>query len=87
MDATIEKIFTQFSLLPTELRLKTWSLSMPGPRDVQVLVRRGQKNPSESNRSVLKALCPVPAILHINHEARVEGLKVYKICLKEEDSD
>jgi hypothetical protein len=79
--------FMPFLRLPTELRLKIWSLSMPGPRDVQVLVRRSQKDPPEMNRSVIKALSSVPTILRVNHEARTEGLKVYKACLKEKDSD
>lgn len=59
--------FHYFSKLPKELRDKIWSLSIT-PRIVK-LVWKSQ---------ISTAVTPqVPSILHVSHEARLEGLRAY----------
>lgn len=64
--------FHSFGKLPAELRTKIWKLCLPGPRLVDFQLK-GQLFKCAASSE------PVPVILHINHESRVEGLKQYKL--------
>jgi 2EXR family len=59
-----------FQKLPAELRIAIWTLLIQ-PRVVPI---------TESNGQVYST-CPVPAILHICHESRQIGLKVYETSI------
>ncbi|KAL5326748.1 hypothetical protein ACEPPN_004437 [Leptodophora sp. 'Broadleaf-Isolate-01'] len=63
--------FYPFPSLPTELRLKIWQHARPGPRVLHLLHNRRINH--------LVTIVPAPALLHTNHEARAETLKVLKL--------
>jgi len=71
--------FTQFSRLPTEIRLQIWKEAMPGPRVVEVYLIEDQSQYDGKTYYVAHpaSRTPTPTILHINHESRREGLKIY----------
>ncbi|KAJ8064014.1 hypothetical protein OCU04_007857 [Sclerotinia nivalis] len=81
--------FSQFPALPTELRLKIWHLSIPPWRKLEVklkikstftrypivlgwFIARAKIGSTEVN--------PIPAILHVNREAREVGLTSYELA-------
>ncbi|KAG4428246.1 hypothetical protein IFR05_016269 [Cadophora sp. M221] len=63
--------FHPFPSLPIELRLKIWQHARPGPRVLHLLHNRRINH--------LVTIVPAPALLHTNHEARSETLKVLKL--------
>ncbi|KAI2784651.1 hypothetical protein F4815DRAFT_130778 [Daldinia loculata] len=84
--------FSKFNELPPELRIKIWQHAMPGPRTVVVKSPyAGQKQtPRSLEEAVLDSYSQgetwysttqIPALLHVNAEARYEALKHYKLSL------
>lgn len=72
--------FTLFPLLPTELRLKIWNLTIPGPRTVTIHyktrpLKKHQGNAFPSSRWISPDPNPLP--LQICHESRTIALKSY----------
>jgi hypothetical protein len=67
--------FELFPKLPPELRLKIWNLA-PESRVIEVIFKQDHR------KNNYKFLATTPAILHANHEARVEGLRRYKHVFK-----
>jgi hypothetical protein len=81
MDSVKAITFTLFPDLPFELRLKIWRLIAPGPRtvSVQYLMKYDNFNGKRISKfSGWGSPDPVPIILHICREARVEALKTYQ---------
>ncbi|KAM0515792.1 hypothetical protein ACHAPE_005871 [Trichoderma viride] len=85
--------FHSFGKLPTELRLRIWELSLPGPRLVPI--QCGSDNISLPESSTISFLAssmtkdlttgcmssaPVPASLHVCTESRLETLQTYRPC-------
>ncbi|KAI2608589.1 uncharacterized protein GGS25DRAFT_284074 [Hypoxylon fragiforme] len=84
--------FTKFGELPPELRIKIWQEAMPGPRTVVIKspYARQQHIPKSLEEAILEthdqeetwySTTQIPALLHINAEARHEALKHYKLSL------
>lgn len=76
-------IFTLFSSLPTELRLKIYGIALHTPRTITITCdrppfKRGRIRTSQSFRSNQ----PTPALLHVSQESRHEALEVYKPYFK-----
>ncbi|KAI1084181.1 hypothetical protein F5B20DRAFT_287240 [Whalleya microplaca] len=84
--------FSQFNQLPPELRIKIWQHAMPEARTV--VVKSPYTKQRSISKSLEAALLPphdheeswysttqIPALLHVNAEARYEALKQYKISL------
>lgn len=75
--------FKFFPKLPTEIRLMIWDFCLPGPRVVDVKIRRCFFR--ASTRKVFKlprfiSSLDHPAILHICSESRLLALKHYKLA-------
>ncbi|KAH8660946.1 hypothetical protein BGZ60DRAFT_115252 [Tricladium varicosporioides] len=62
--------FSLFITLPSELRLKIWSLALPEPRVVPVRYNRHQKQYTSD--------APPPSLLHACSESREQFLSVYE---------
>jgi hypothetical protein len=63
-------------MLPAELRIKIWQVTLPGPRTIYTT--RGSSNtPFVANRDIATAL------LHVNSESRQIAVKVYPICFSQ----
>ncbi|KAI0009556.1 hypothetical protein F4779DRAFT_627701 [Xylariaceae sp. FL0662B] len=84
--------FTQFNRLPPELRIKIWQHAMPEARTVVVkspYANRGFTSNSlegpllqpQDQEESWYSTTQIPALLHVNAEARYEALKHYKISL------
>ncbi|KAI0835306.1 hypothetical protein F5Y06DRAFT_137782 [Hypoxylon sp. FL0890] len=84
--------FTKFNDLPPELRIKIWQHALPGPRTV--VVKSPYTRQKQTPRSLEEAISErhnqdetwysttqIPALLHVNAEARYEALKHYKLAL------
>ncbi|KAI8960145.1 hypothetical protein F5Y11DRAFT_358707 [Daldinia sp. FL1419] len=84
--------FNKFNELPPELRVKIWQHAMPDPRTV--VVKSPYTEQKQSPRSLEEAIldspnrqetwystAQIPALLHVNAEARYEALKHYKLSL------
>ncbi|KAI1414360.1 hypothetical protein F5Y13DRAFT_159393 [Hypoxylon sp. FL1857] len=84
--------FTKFNELPPELRIKIWQHAMPGPRTV--IVKSPYTRQNQTPRSLEEAMTEpdnqeetwysttqIPALLHVNAEARYEALKHYELTL------
>ncbi|OTA98427.1 hypothetical protein M426DRAFT_28473 [Hypoxylon sp. CI-4A] len=84
--------FTKFKELPPELRIKIWQHAMPNARTV--VVKSPHTKPAQAPRSLEEAMSKspdqeptwssatqIPALLHVNAEARHEALKHYKLSL------
>ncbi|KAH7360725.1 hypothetical protein BKA65DRAFT_577663 [Rhexocercosporidium sp. MPI-PUGE-AT-0058] len=65
------KTFHPFPNLPTELRLKIWQHSLPGPRVLHLLHNRRINH--------LVTTTPTPSLLRTSQESRAEGFKVLKL--------
>jgi hypothetical protein len=64
------RIFTTFLKLPTEIRLKIWKATFPGPRVVEIFA------PGDDT---IRANLPPPIALSTCRESRTEALKTYCI--------
>ncbi|KAI1425905.1 hypothetical protein F5Y12DRAFT_325386 [Xylaria sp. FL1777] len=83
--------FVKFGKLPAELRIKIWQLAMPEARTVVIKSPFSQKTVPISLDKVLpqpldrgetwQSTTQVPALLHVNAEARHEALKHYSLSL------
>ncbi|KAI0118568.1 hypothetical protein F4776DRAFT_259888 [Hypoxylon sp. NC0597] len=84
--------FTKFNELPPELRIKIWQHAIPEPRTV--VVKSPHTKQKQTIRSLEEAIfepqnqeetwystTQIPALLHVNAEARYEALKHYKLSL------
>jgi hypothetical protein len=65
-----------FSNLPTELRLKIWSYTIPENRIIEIRVIRREPD------VLTVARAPIPPILHVNHESRAFAKAKYYDTLK-----
>jgi hypothetical protein len=88
-----EASFAFFPKLPIEIRQQIWKLNMPGPRIVNIShdpegMRIVELDQTESGRNPFwKAKAnagPVPALLHVNDEARSLLLKHYTLCFEKQ---
>ncbi|KAH6604264.1 hypothetical protein Trco_007710 [Trichoderma cornu-damae] len=83
--------FYSFAKLPTELRLKIWELSLPGPRLVSIQcgsssaslpepVALASNAASSSNGAGTgcTSSAPIPVNLHVCAESRFEALQIYR---------
>lgn len=82
-----EASFESFSKLPTEIRLKIWRLALPSDGRIVRLCRDDFTSPRGDFPSwilfddfVIIPTCRPPAVLQVNVEARLEGLKLNKLC-------
>ncbi len=83
--------FVKFRELPAELRIKIWQFAMPAARTVVIKSPYSQKTVPISLDKVLpqavddgetwQSTTQVPALLHVNAEARYEALKHYSLTL------
>ncbi|KAI0424023.1 hypothetical protein F5Y09DRAFT_348148 [Xylaria sp. FL1042] len=83
--------FVMFRKLPAELRIKVWQFAMPEARTVVIKSPHSRKTLPVSLDKVLpqaldsgetwQSTTPVPALLHVNGEARHEALKHYSLSL------
>ena len=73
--------FTLFPILPGELRLKIWEFALPGPRVVKIKAPQLLASGSRQAASALDftSACAVPALLHVNAEARAVALRHYEL--------
>ena len=71
--------FTNFTRLPTELRLKIWGHCFPRPRAVPVF--QNHYDEDGPNESIVRFECFTnhPTILAVNHESRNVALRFYTI--------
>ena len=79
--------FTLFPELPQELRDHIWAFASFLPRDVPVFTAAVSPNYSDIGSLYLPyyqiiSSQPAPPILHASREARLEGLKHYKLIFK-----
>lgn len=75
--------FHGFPDLPTELRLKIFSIALSSPRVVNITCNRGpyQHQIRQAAKCFTSNHKP-PALLHVCHESRQEGLSVYAPSFK-----
>ena len=82
------KTFQYFPKLPTELRVNIWAMAASEPRFTHLAIERSilRMDDYEENEHVLvaKGQRAVPSILHTNGEARLEGLKYYKLYFEQD---
>jgi hypothetical protein len=75
--------FTLFPELPSELRLKIWRTSLPGPRVVGIQYKIGYESGLDGKMiqafAGWKSPDPVPIVLHACHESREEALKRFHL--------
>ncbi|KAI1169292.1 hypothetical protein F5B18DRAFT_17260 [Nemania serpens] len=84
--------FTKFMELPPELRIKIWQFAMPEARTV--VIKSPHARPEHLPTSLDEVLSQtpdtewawqsttqIPALLHVNNEARYEALKHYSLSL------
>jgi hypothetical protein len=73
--------FHKFSDLAPEIRLKIWKVVCLEPRMVDVWQVEKDINMPYPHCGTFqyKSHCPIPAVLHISHESRYEGLKYYTL--------
>ncbi|KAI1215120.1 uncharacterized protein F4807DRAFT_21665 [Annulohypoxylon truncatum] len=84
--------FPKFNELPPEIRIKIFQYAMPDPRTV--VVKSPHSRQGQTPRSLEEAMSEqhnqeetwysttqIPALLHVNAEARYEALKHYKLSL------
>ncbi|KAI2470846.1 hypothetical protein F4781DRAFT_159668 [Annulohypoxylon bovei var. microspora] len=84
--------FPKFNELPPELRIKIFQYAMPDPRTVVVKspLSRQRQAPKSLEEAMMEppnqektwySTTQIPALLHVNAEARYEALKHYKLAL------
>ncbi|CZR62523.1 uncharacterized protein PAC_12420 [Phialocephala subalpina] len=71
--------FYPFPRLPNELKNKIWGYAVSEPRYVRVYDFTGGSHLLRQNPRI-DGQHPVPPILHVNHQAREEGLRYYSRC-------
>ncbi|KAF7169704.1 hypothetical protein CNMCM5623_002368 [Aspergillus felis] len=78
--------FHFFPLLPAEIRVYIWNLSLPTNRVIRITCDRGIKPTSRRYARGFRADHPNPAQLMVNREAREETLRVFGPFFRVEDS-
>ena len=88
-----ERTFGLFPKLPPELRNKIWKLSLPGPRVIRIThdprnmatvkIQEIGAGPSPFWRAKANA-GPVPALLHVNKEARSLASQYYSLAFEKQ---
>lgn len=73
-------------MLPTEIRLYIWHLSLPTNRVIRITCDRGIKPTSRRYARGFRANYPNPAQLQANREAREETLRVFVPYFRTADS-
>lgn len=81
--------FTKFGDLPPELRVSIWQLAMPEARTVVVQspYTKRSRGPTSlesllpGSQDTWQSATQIPALLHVNSEARYEALKHYSLSL------
>lgn len=81
--------FTKFGELPPELRVTIWQLAMPEARTVviQSPYTKRSRGPTSlesllpGSQDTWRSATQIPALLHVNSEARYEALKHYSLSL------
>jgi 2EXR family len=71
-------LFSKFSELPPELRLKIWRLSEP-----EVPTTSRTIGFIADNKGYIRAFAKIPTLLHISHETREETRKDYQLSFPE----
>jgi hypothetical protein len=71
-DVAVSPKFTFFPLLVIELRLRIWEFALPGPRIVDIYYD------TETDEFYERQFASGLSMLYVNHESRVEVLKLYK---------
>ncbi|ORY71089.1 uncharacterized protein BCR38DRAFT_3433 [Pseudomassariella vexata] len=89
--ASRPQTFDRFRQLPPELRIKIWQHAMPPARTIVVKPPRQQETPTSIDEALVQSQddteqtwrsnAQIPALLHVNAEARHEALKHYKLSL------
>jgi hypothetical protein len=90
--------FYLFPKLPTEIKLKIWKLSLPGPRAITLRPRKhgysttnvvGGMLPNPDVYDVYndKAVTKTPALLQVNWESREVALKSYRPIFRCQPND
>lgn len=79
-------LFHRFPLLPSELRIRIYGFALSTPRNVVVSCHKEKIQGTRQFTNTFTSKSPVPALLHMSRESRVEGLKVYKPALRTEAS-
>ncbi|KUJ19511.1 uncharacterized protein LY89DRAFT_780436 [Mollisia scopiformis] len=69
--------FTLFPQLPLELRLKVWGFALTEPRIVKISCKKGFTDIGRRITEYFICHNPTHPILHVNQEARFEGLTTY----------
>lgn len=78
--------FQLFPSLPTEIRLKVWTIALSVPRVVEIIPNPPEVYWHPANFGLAGPVpakswtssCPPPSLLHVNREARSEALDTYK---------
>jgi hypothetical protein len=90
--------FHLFPKLPTEIKLKIWKLSLPGPRAITMrprkhgynttnIVERMLPNPDVYDVYNNKAVMKTSALLQVNRESREVALKSYRPIFRCQPND
>jgi hypothetical protein len=81
--------FTSFPKLPAEVRLKIWSLALPGPRVITIAPDYSSapeffdpEHPHSTRYKARACTKPVPALLHCSFESRAVALKSYELSFR-----
>lgn len=74
--------FHYFPNLPTEIRLRIWSLALSNSRIIHIDCERGVHPTLRRYAKAFTSPDPGPPLLHVNHEARREALRVYRASFR-----
>ncbi|GAQ11672.1 hypothetical protein ALT_8993 [Aspergillus lentulus] len=78
--------FHYFPMLPAEIRLHIWNLSLPTSRVIRIICDRGIKPNSRRYARGFRANHPNPVQLQVNREAREEALREFVPYFRTEES-
>lgn len=81
MTTTPRNQFPSFSSLPYELRFKIYGMLLNEPRLLTITCEKATVSTTNGNFQYIKSYTsptPIPPLLHICHESRVEALTHYK---------
>ncbi|KAE9368686.1 hypothetical protein N431DRAFT_512908 [Stipitochalara longipes BDJ] len=78
--------FAPFPKLPLEPRLRIWGLIDDFiSHEVRITVTTPSRESDIKKKPTFRLHTPLPSILHICHESRTQGLKIYKTLFKIKD--
>lgn len=75
-----EQTLTCFGKLPTEIRLKIWNESLPGPRILTATMALRWR-PEGHRRPLFRLISPPPVVFHVCKESREQALGMYSLQL------